>query len=264
MYFIIFNLTLDRIIFSGSLLKAYEFLEKSNIDIEEIFYENFPEEKLILPGFIDSHLHPYNGIIQKHTPSLSNAKNLEDFLLFIKSHIEKNPNKSFYIFTGFYDTIFKNFKEINYFILDKISSEKYIIILRYDMHAILVNSNFLNLLKDELSTNHKGVGKFDKESIDFLQEKITTRKNCQKFSENDYYLLNTYNGYFHDEAVSMILKKIPKHNKDEKRNFLSEACNYLLSLGITSFMDAAVNVNNIETYLDLYSKKDILYTLPRA
>ena len=72
-------------------------------------------------------------------------------------------------------------------------------------------------------------------------------------------------GVLHDSAMGLLKKVFPKLSDDDKLNILKKTLDYFVSLGITSFMDAAASPKNYKIYKKLYSEdKTIIKTIPRC
>jgi len=100
--------------------------------------------KTVLPGFIDSHMHPsiagslMSGVI------LVNAKTSDEYLKLVKTYAMEHPNAS--VIRGFgwvHDAFGPNgpTKEL----LDSIVPDKPVVLVNIDTHSIWVNSNALEM-----------------------------------------------------------------------------------------------------------------------
>ncbi len=62
------------------------------------------EENMVLPGFVDSHLHPVQAGLQFLNCSVKKANNLEEALDIIQKFDKEHPNLPCIYVTGYYDS----------------------------------------------------------------------------------------------------------------------------------------------------------------
>lgn len=221
------------------------FLQNKKVSKEKVKIIILKKNELLLPGLIDSHIHPFAAMLHElKTPSVD-CLELNDCIKLIKQHIEENPNKEWYFFKGYSPNIFNEQNQLSYSLLDKICSTKPIVVIRFDMHAWWVNTKAMEVSK-----------------IDYLEKDGTMQNPIGGKIERDNE--GKINGEFSDNAMSLISSHAPITNKDEKLVILEKALNRLLDLGITTFMDACVKYDMLELYLKVYSDKAKIDFLPRT
>lgn len=207
---------------------------------------------IALPGFIDSHVHPLLGMLFIDKLDLSKCEEFKEARSLIKNYIKENPEKQIVIGFGFYEEMIHDLTKINRSILDEISTEKGIILNRFDFHSVLVNTKFLEMT---------GLG---------LTNLISPRGGKVDFFEQDayeydrLYLKGETTGHFHDSATSLVLSKLPKPSEQEMLQYLKQAEEYLISHGITAYMDAYVNTNTIHVFQKVHKDKNNYMKIPRA
>jgi len=134
---------------------------------------------------------------------------------------------------------------LNKFTLDKITTDRALILNRFDLHAILVNSKFLEISKiDSENAIASEGGKID------------------YFEEGEF--KGQLTGLFHDSATKIVLSKIPEIPKEEKIQILKDVNKYMISQGVTAFMDACVSYELFQIYKELYQNKSLTKNLARA
>jgi hypothetical protein len=220
------------------------FIAKKKIAQSQIKKIHIPKGKIAIPGFVDSHVHPYFGIYMSNYPNLSKCESFQDAIELIKKFIQENPNEEIIFCSGYYDELFSN-KKFNRFLLDEeLSNDKAIIINRYDFHAIIGNSKALEIAKITYETASPEGGK-----IDF-------------FDQGEFKGQPT--GLLHDSATKLLLAILPQYSEEQKVHMLKKVNEYILSKGVTSYMDACVSEEMYMIYAKLHSDSDGCKFLPRA
>jgi len=183
----------ERILYIGNESKAKKLVEKFNGEVIDL------KGKIILPGFIDSHIHLDSLSIYLKTLDLRNVRSIFELKLKLKEYYEKNKDLSFIYGRGWDQENFEEKRWPNRNDLDEIVRDKPVILERICGHAAVLNSKALELLKDS----------------DFV------------LKEN-----GKQNGIILEKALNDI-RKILNFNKEEIKKMLLETFNYLLSFGIT-------------------------------
>lgn len=105
--------------------------------------------KMVLPGFIDSHMHPPGNVLREmYNIALSWRDNKETILAKVAAFVEANPDLDSYygggwsvgVFDGLESTLGPRKED-----LDEIMADKPIILRSYDGHSTWVNSKTLEL-----------------------------------------------------------------------------------------------------------------------
>jgi predicted amidohydrolase YtcJ len=148
----------DKIIFIGSNEEAQQF-ETKDIKIIDA------NEKIILPGLIDSHIHPPGtALIELYEVSLYGLHTIKEYKEVIKKFIDNNPQEkiiygrgwSLGAFTG--EEVAKGPKKEH---LDEISKEVPIILRAYDGHTIWLNSKAMEVFNINVNTICPAGGKIE-------------------------------------------------------------------------------------------------------
>lgn len=128
----------DEIVYVGDNSGVEKFIDESTevIDLEQ---------KMVLPGFFDSHIHvPTDAIAKVNDVYLSDVLSKEEYLLRINEYVESHPDAEIIAGGGWAFGPFGDEgpqKED----LDAISSEKPIALYSIDHHAVWVNSKTLEM-----------------------------------------------------------------------------------------------------------------------
>jgi predicted amidohydrolase YtcJ len=223
----------------GDILACHNYIEANGIDLHKIKTIKLADNQLALPGFIDSHMHPLLGGMQSAGAKLFDIDTLQEFKVKLKEYIDNNPSLELIMGFGYHDRMFGS-SSAHYSILDEVCCDKPIVILRWDAHAYWINSKCLELSGVMKSTTSPNGGSIDLDKNGELK------------------------GVFHDDAMTLIKRVIPSLSPETKYSILIDTLQYLTSLGIVCFMDAAVKYKNYELFKKLYSDTEKVKTLPRA
>ena len=127
----------NKIIFVGNKKEALAYKNSSTHLIDN-------PKAMILPGFIDSHVHLIWGGIEVSECYLNNLQTEEQIFNAIKNYIKRNPNKEWIRGSGWLLPVFSNGNPLKEW-LDEISINKPIYLLSSDGHSAWVNSKALDL-----------------------------------------------------------------------------------------------------------------------
>lgn len=148
----------DKIIYVGSNEGVNKFINDKSKIIDA-------KNNILLPGFIDSHIHPPGtALTQLYEVSLYGLNSIEEYKEAIREYIRKNPNiKAVYgrgwslgIFEG--EELVKGPKKEH---LDEISKDIPIILKSYDGHTIWLNSEAMKRFNININTPCSEGGKIE-------------------------------------------------------------------------------------------------------
>ena len=191
--------------------------------------ESFPDAKLInaegntlLPGLIDAHGHVIGLGDNLSQLDVRGAKSVDDVTNKLKQFAQ--GKQGWIIGRGWNqelwpDTRFPTAKD-----LDKVVSDRPVVLSRVDSHAIWVNSKALELAGINADTKSPKGGEVIKDEFGHPT------------------------GIFVDKAESLIVQHMPAPSKQDISNSLDAAGKHLLSLGITSTHDAGIDKATWEVY----------------
>ncbi|MBO7928022.1 MULTISPECIES: amidohydrolase [unclassified Pseudoalteromonas] len=200
---------------------------------------NFPDAKLIdahgntlLPGLIDAHGHIIGLGNNLSQLDLRGALSIDEVTNKLK--VFANNKQGWIIGRGWNQELWQKKQFPTAADLDKVVSDRPIILSRIDGHAIWVNSKALELAGITANTQSPEGGEIIKDEF------------------------GNPTGIFVDKAESLIKQFMPKPSKQTISDSLDAAGNHLLSLGITSTHDAGID----KTTWELYKERGELGNLP--
>ena len=171
--------------------------------------------KLLLPGFIDAHVHPVEAGVERLGCDLSPGWSREDYLTIISDYMAKNPDSEWIIGGGWQQAAFPGGAPLATD-LDALSADRPMVISNRDHHSAWVNSVVLRMA---------GI---DKDFPDPADGRI----------ERDEHGNPT--GTLHEGARMLALNLAPQPTRDERYAGLLEAQRHLHSFGITGWQDALI------------------------
>lgn len=220
---IIYTLDDNNNVFEASAIKNGKILAlgKSNQILNKYQSENKIDlqGKTVYPGFIDAHCHFLHHGLQSSMVDLSSANSFEEIIEILKASVNKNEG-NWLIGYGWDQNKWKDKIWPNNELLNKNFKEINVVLNRIDGHAIMVNETAIKNSKVPLDTTVNG-GYIEK-----INGKVT--------------------GLFMDNAMSLILNKIPEANEKTKKTALLKAQKDCISLGLTTVDIAGLNKNDVE------------------
>ncbi|WP_350544534.1 amidohydrolase [Pseudoalteromonas sp. 5-MNA-CIBAN-0065] len=200
---------------------------------------SFPDAKLIdahgntlLPGLIDAHGHIIGLGNNLSQLDLRGALSIDEVTNKLK--VFANNKQGWIIGRGWNQELWQKKQFPTAADLDKVVSDRPIVLSRIDGHAIWVNSKALELAGITANTQSPEGGEIIKDEF------------------------GNPTGIFVDKAESLIKQFMPKPSKQTISGSLDAAGNHLLSLGITSTHDAGID----KTTWELYKERGELGNLP--
>jgi len=185
--------------------------------------------KTVVPGFIDSHLHMLTGALTKLQIDLNDMK-FADVMQMIEYIRDEAPDGKGWIRAfGFSEDNLGDVRLPSKEDIDKIISDRPVIITRVCSHLSIINSAALKLLDSEKAASIEG-GEFKKD-------------------EN-----GSYSGIITETAQQYVLDNIPAPSEEEIFSKLIKEQDYLLSKGICSIHDAGTDQLPPDEYVELYRK----------
>ena len=201
----------NKIIFVGNKKEALTYKNSTTHLIDN-------PKAMILPGFIDSHVHLIWGGIEVSECYLNNLQTEEQIFNAIKNYIKRNPNKEWIRGSGWLLPVFSNGNPLKEW-LDEISINKPIYLLSSDGHSAWVNSKALDLA----GINEK--------TIDPPNGVIERYPNSREPS-----------GVLREDAMSLVHKLLPLYTKIEYEKGLNISVKEANKFGITTILDAGTEV----------------------
>lgn len=185
------------------------------------------KSRILIPGFINANCQiPERLIIKKDELSLFNVSNIKNYLKLIQSYIDSHPEEEIIYGVGWKNSVFEGEDEDFYSYaevikgpnkkwLEKIKTDKPIILKSFDGHTLWLNDNAFKYFKITKDTKVPIGGKIELdeqgELWGTLKENATSLVNTEntkckkKYKENEY--LNTFIKYqntLHSYGVTTI------------------------------------------------------------
>lgn len=130
-----------KIVFLGSNTEAFNIKCDKKVDLNG---------KLLLPGFVDSHLHMAHFAFVENTVKLFDCKSADEAVMTLKkySEIDENKDLKWFFARGWNEENFQNKRYPTKDELDMISSKVPVLMVRVCGHMAVTNSVGLNHLKE--------------------------------------------------------------------------------------------------------------------
>ncbi len=188
---------------------------------------------MVLPGFIDSHVHLLWGGIEMSECQLNDLETEEQIFQAIQDYIDLYPDNKWIRGSGWALPIFPNGNPRKEW-LDKISTNKPVYLLSADGHSAWVNSKALALAGINAKTNDPPNG--------IIERDPQTREPS---------------GVLREDAMELIYSLFPSYTQDELDNGLQVAIKEASRFGITSILDAGTEIYPSKRYVsDTYDGLD--------
>jgi predicted amidohydrolase YtcJ len=183
--------------------------------------------RLVLPGFIDGHVHPLGAGRQHHGCSLQEAKTVDDVLAKVRAcHVAERDPAAFVSGRGFDLSLFAAANPHKR-LLDAVSRDRPLYFRGADGHSGWANSAALALAGITKDTPDPPHGKIERDPD------------------------GTPSGTLREDAIDLVERHLPEPTLEQDVESLRWAVAKLSSVGITSVMDAGVDERRLEAYLAL-------------
>jgi len=209
----------NKILFVGSNKDAKKFITNKT-SVTDL------KGKLMLPGFIDDHVHFTSGGFYLLGLDLSKAKSKDELKNILKKYV--STRKGRWITGGNWDHELWKVKEIpTKELINGFTKKTPVFIRRYDGHMGLANSYALKLA---------GINKDSKSPVGGLI--VKDKKTGEP------------TGILKDNAMDLVTKIIPEHSHHEYVEAVEAALKYARELGVTTVEDITFP-NDLRTYQQL-------------
>lgn len=189
-------------------------------------------ERLLIPGFNDAHIHFLSGSLVRASIDLLSTHNSEEMKKAILVYADSHPEKKWLTGAGWQYDFFPGGMPSKEF-LDSLVADRPVYLRSYDGHSGLANSMALSIAGIDQNTSYSGFGEIIKDAE------------------------GNPTGAFTEGATSLISSLIPQPGIDEKLNALREGMKYAASLGITSIQNASGSLEELELYNTLLKNKEL-------
>ncbi|WP_127016645.1 amidohydrolase [Anoxybacter fermentans] len=188
------------------------------------------EEKTLLPGFFDTHLHMLNYGLMLKAVNLRDCNSITELIDRVKERVQSETKGAWIFGRGWdenrYNGIFPTRDD-----LDKVAPENPVVLSRVCGHLLVLNSLALELLGIDESTPVPEGGAIDRDQSGRLS------------------------GIFREKAMELVFDRLPKKSLKEVEKALIKAGQSILSYGITTVhTDDLAEFDDIEPLFELYRK----------
>lgn len=206
---------------SQDLLNKYDAKEKVDVN-----------GKFIYPGFYDAHAHFFMLAEAMDEVDLVGSLSYNEVLERLKTYVANNPDKKWIVGNGWDQNLWedKNFPTKDS--LDKYFPDLPIYLTRVDYHAAVVNS--------------KALEKAHLDSAYFVEGGVIS-VNAEGLPD----------GILIDNAMQLVRNHIPKNQSSALLKILRRAQDSLLSVGLTSIVDAGLTPDQIESLKIFYNEDSL-------
>ena len=185
------------------------------------------EQKPIYPGFYDGHAHSFMLADYLQQVNLVGCKSVQELISRIQEFRQKHKESKWIIGGGWDQSLWPDKEYPNRDTLDKYFPDIPIFLHRIDYHAAVVNSEALRIAQIDTAITVEG-GKI---AVDSTQ-RIT--------------------GVLIDNAMALVSKYIPAGDEINILQKLRQAQDSLLSVGLTSIVDAGLSTEQLDLLKKFY------------
>ncbi|MGB9464212.1 MAG: amidohydrolase [Candidatus Acidiferrum sp.] len=190
--------------------------------------------KLVLPGFVDCHIHFLEGSISLGQANLEGAKNPADIQRILREYAEKHPGDGWILGGGWNYAMFgeENLPDKKY--LDELFSNRPVFLVGYDGHTSWANSKALALAGVNKNTPNPANGAI-----------VRDRKTGEA------------TGALKESASSLVGKLVPKLTRAEKLTALRAGMHWANENGLTRVHSAGGDFEEFALYDELRHHGDL-------
>ena len=196
---------------------------------------------MVLPGFVDAHLHILAGASVLEQVSLNDAKNITEFQKLIQDYAADNPDREWIQGMGWYYNIFGKDGIPDKKYIDEVVPDRPVYLAAYDGHSSLANSKALELAGITRDTPDPPAG--------IIMRDPETGEPT---------------GVLKEAAGQLMSGFIPQPSKDEELTRLTKAIHYASSLGFTRLISAGADAERVELFDELRKRGDLTLRLYMA
>jgi predicted amidohydrolase YtcJ len=186
------------------------------------------DDHMVLPGFIDTHVHFMAGSARLEEVSLDDAKTVSEFQKMIKDYAAQNPDKKWIQGMGWYYDIFGKSGLPDKKVVDDVISDRPVFLRAYDGHSSLANSEALRLAGITRDTPNPPNGIIVKDPA-----------------------TGEPTGVLKESAGQLVEEFIPKLTRDQQLDLLAKAVHYASSLGLTRVISCGGDAEQVDLFDDV-------------
>jgi predicted amidohydrolase YtcJ len=187
--------------------------------------------RLLLPGFIDAHVHPVMGGTERAMCDLTGTSSAAECLSRIADYARRHPQRPWILGGGWSMDQFHRGTPSR-LDLDAVVADRPVYLTNRDHHGAWVNSKALEVAGIGAGTPDPAGGRIERDSDGSPQ------------------------GTLHEDATMLVAEHAPKITAAEYADGLAEGQRYLHALGITGWQDAIIgpylgHQDTLQTYVEL-------------
>lgn len=186
---------------------------------------------MVLPGFIDNHVHFIGGAARLEEVSLDDAKTVGDFQKMIRDYATQHPEKRWIQGMGWYYDIFGKSGLPDKKLVDAVVPDRPVFLRAYDGHSSLANSEALRIAGIGRDTPNPPNGTIVKDTV-----------------------TGEPTGVLKESAGELVEKFIPKLTRDEELDLLARAIRYASSLGLTRLVSCGGDAEQVDLFDEIRKK----------
>lgn len=171
--------------------------------------------RTVLPGFIDSHIHPLDGGAEMLRCGLLGRTTISEYQQAVQEYAAANPDAEWIQGGGWSMDAFERGSP-DAALLDVVVPDRPVILYNRDQHTAWVNSAGLRLAGITAATSDPADGRIERDGD------------------------GQPTGALHEGAMDLVARLVPQPDGEFRAEALRTAQRYLHSLGITGWQDAAV------------------------
>jgi hypothetical protein len=183
---------------------------------------------MVLPGFMDAHVHMMAGAAQLERISLNDAKTIGDFQKLVKDYAASHPAAKWIQGMGWYYSVFGKKGLPDKKFIDEVVPDRPVFLSAYDGHSSLANSKALQAAGITRKTP-------DPPSGTIVRDPATGEPT----------------GFLKEAAGPLVARRIPPPTREEERERLIKAIHYASSLGFTRLISAGADAERVELFDDI-------------
>ena len=170
---------------------------------------------LLVPGFVDAHVHPIQGGLERMRCDLSERESRDDYLATIREYAETHPDVPWILGGGWAMPAFPGGTPTAAD-LDRVVPDRPVFLPNRDHHGAWVNSRALEIAGLDEHTPDPPDGRIERDDA------------------------GRPSGTLHEGATSLVSRHVPRTTGEDYYAALLTGQAYLHSLGVTSWQDAIV------------------------
>ena len=216
-----------RIIYVGTDVGINDFL---GADTKIVDLQN----KMVMPGMQDVHIHPISGGILSASCDLNGLSNIAEYRTAISDYANANPDLEWILGGGWAMSVFGAGGKPNRKIIDELVSDRPVFLTSTDGHSGWANSLALELA---------GITKETPDPVDGIIDRDPETGELI--------------GSLQEGAMTLLEKYIPSDTIESKIAGLRYSMEMLNGYGITSIQDAIVRETELQTYRHLEGQNEL-------